>query len=263
MSTPTSALDRRRFLTTVAALGGTAMLAGCDRFAGSVYGPRTLKAGEDANLFVQRLLLSNASLAREFPDAEISAVFKPNGTIDPPDKAYKALAAANFDTFKLEIGGLVERPQSLGLSDLRGMPSRTQTTRHDCVEGWSCIGKWSGVRLSHLLDLAGVKDAARYAVFHCADTPAEPSFGDEPAHFYGSIDLAAARHEQTILAYDLNGAPLDVAHGAPLRLRVERQLGYKMSKYVMRVELVESFAHLGDGRGGYWEDNGYNWYAGI
>ena len=117
-----SNLDRRRFLTTVAALGGTAMLAGCDRFAGSAYGPRTLKAGEDANLFVQRLLLSNASLAKEFPDSEISAVFKPNGTIDPPDKAYKALAASNFST-----GSDVQSIQRSGSTPGGGATSRTST----------------------------------------------------------------------------------------------------------------------------------------
>ncbi|GJD46843.1 Protein-methionine-sulfoxide reductase catalytic subunit MsrP [Methylobacterium cerastii] len=306
-----STLDRRRFLTTVAALGGTAMLAGCDRFAGSAYGPRTLKAGEDANLFVQRLLLSNASLAREFPESEISAVFKPNGTIDPPDKAYKALAASNFSTFKLEVGGLVERPQSFSLADLRGLPSRTQTTRHDCVEGWSCIGKWAGVPLSEVLNRAGLKPQARYVVFHCADTleyagggleggkdgtkdgafiqpenpsavrhvqvaaagndadawggtpPEEPEETRTPIRYYESIDLTDAFHPQTILAYDLNGKPLPVSNGAPLRLRIERQLGYKQAKYVMRIEVVDSLAKIGDGQGGYWEDRGYEWYAGI
>ena len=302
-----SHLDRRRFLTTAAAIGGTAMLAGCDRFAASSYGPRTLKVGEDANLFVQRLLLSNASLAKEFPDSEISAVFKPNGTIDPPDKAYKALAAAGFSTFKLEVGGLVEHPQAFTLADLRALPSRTQTTRHDCVEGWSCIGKWAGVPLAKVLNRAGLKPQARYVVFHCADTleyagggleggndgaflkpkdpsavrhvqvaaagndadawggaaPEEPEEKRRPIRYYESIDLTDAFHPQTILAYDLNGKPLPVSNGAPLRLRIERQLGYKQAKYVMRIEVVESLAKIGDGQGGYWEDRGYEWYAGI
>ncbi|MFD0935896.1 molybdopterin-dependent oxidoreductase, partial [Methylobacterium trifolii] len=163
-------MQRRRFLTLGAGLAGTAMLGGCDRFAGTDAGRRTLRLGEDANLFVQRLLLSPASLAREFSDSQISPWFKPNGTIDPPDRAYKALAAKGFSAFKLEVGGLVERPLSLTLADLRGLPVRTQTTRHDCVEGWSCIGKWAGVPLAELLTRAGLKPQARYVVFHCADT---------------------------------------------------------------------------------------------
>ncbi|WP_375456280.1 molybdopterin-dependent oxidoreductase [uncultured Methylobacterium sp.] len=300
-----STLHRRRFLTAATGLAGTAMLAGCDRFAASPYGPRTLKAGEDANLFVQRLLLSPASLAKEFPDSAVSAVFKPNGTIDPPDKAYKALASRKFSDFKLEVGGLVAQPQSFGLADLRALPARTQTTRHDCVEGWSCIGTWSGVPLAEVLNRAGLKPQARYVVFHCADTleyaggglegggdgaalrPETPSgvrhvaaagndaesWGGAPAEapedertpirYYESIDLTDAFHPQTLLAYDLNGKPLPVANGAPLRLRIERQLGYKQAKYVMRIEVVESLAEIGDGQGGYWEDRGYEWYAGI
>ena len=174
------------------------------------------------------------------------------------------MAADGFADFRLKIDGLVDHPGAWSLADLRAMSSRTQITRHDCVEGWSCIAKWSGVRLAPLLDRVGVKDAARFVVFHCADTPDDgSSFGDTPAPFYGSIDLMTARHEQTILAYDMNDSPLGVPYGAPLRLRAERQLGYKMSKYILRIELVDSFAHLGDGRGGYWEDNGYSWWAGI
>ena len=246
----------------LATLGGAA-LAGCDGVKGSDVVSKLFDAEEALTFKVQSAILGPSALAREYTEADITTAFKANGSTDPQDEAYKAMAADGFDAFKLVVDGLVDRPAEYSLADLRAMPSRTQITRHDCVEGWSCIGKWSGVRLGHLLDAVGVKEAARYVVFHCADTPDEASFGDEPAHFYGSIDLTAARHEQTILAYDMNGAPLDVPHGAPLRLRVERQLGYKMSKYVMRMELVESFAQIGDGHGGYWEDNGYTWYAGV
>ena len=246
----------------LASLGGLG-LAGCDGGANDPIVRKLFSLEEMVTFRAQTGLLGPDALAQEYSEADISRFFKPNGSKDPQDKAYKALAADGFKDYKLTVDGLVERPAQHTLAELRAMPSRTQITRHDCVEGWSCIGQWSGVRLSHLLDLAGVGPAARYAVFHCADTPDEPSFGEEPAHFYGSIDLAAARHAQTILAYDMNGAPLAVPHGAPLRLRVERQLGYKMSKYVMRVELVESFAAIGDGHGGYWEDNGYAWYAGV
>lgn len=298
---------RRGFLTAAAGLLGAAALGGCDRFAASPMGQRTLKLGEDANLFVQRLLLTPASLAKEFPASEISPWFKPNGTIDPPDRAYKALAATRFEGFRLRVDGLVERPQVLSLSDLRALPARTQTTRHDCVEGWSAIGKWTGVPLSEVLQRAGLKPDARYIVFHCADTmeyaaggeeepetdtTANPGMearsegaenqasdsqaagaeapadeGDEaqgiPVRYYESIDLTDAYHPQTILAYDLNGQALPVSNGAPLRLRVERQLGYKQAKYIMRIEVTESLKRIGDGGGGYWEDRGYEWYAGI
>jgi DMSO/TMAO reductase YedYZ molybdopterin-dependent catalytic subunit len=302
---------RRGFLTAAAGLFGVSALGGCDRFAASPTGQRALKAGEDANLFVQRLLLTPASLAKEFPDSQISPWFKPNGTIDPPDRAYKALSAKRFQDFKLRVDGLVERPQDLSLADLRALPARTQTTRHDCVEGWSAIGKWTGVPLSEVLQRAGLKPNARYIVFHCADTmeyaaSEEPdeaeeksaektanrgmesrpegaenqasdskAAGDEaptdvdeaaqgtPVRYYESIDLTDAFHPQTILAYDLNGQALPVSNGAPLRLRVERQLGYKQAKYVMRIEVTETLNGFGEGGGGYWEDRGYEWYAGI
>jgi DMSO/TMAO reductase YedYZ molybdopterin-dependent catalytic subunit len=138
------------------------------------------------------------------------------------------------------------------------LPSRTQITRHDCVEGWSAIGQWTGVRLAGLLGAAGLLPRARYAVFHCADDMA-----GNGGRYYESIDLFDAFHPQTILAYAMNGAPLTVAHGAPLRLRVERQLGYKQAKYVMRVEMVDRLDNIGGGKGGFWEDRGYEWYAGI
>ena len=136
------------------------------------------------------------------------------------------------------------------------MPRRTQITRHDCVEGWSAIGQWTGAPLKLLLNAAGLRSSARFIVFHCADL-----YGGHP--YYESIDLIDAFHPQTILAWGMNGARLPVGHGAPLRLRVERQLGYKHAKYVMRVEAVDSLARVGLGKGGYWEDyQQYEWYAG-
>ena len=144
------------------------------------------------------------------------------------------------------------------MAQLRALPSRTQITRHDCVEGWSCIGKWKGAKLSALLDHVGVQPAARYVVFFCAD-PMNMD-GDK---YYESIDVAGAYHPQTILAYEMNDKTLPIPYGAPLRLRDERQLGYKMAKYIMRIELVASFAEIGGGNGGYWEDQGYEWYAGV
>ena len=166
-----------------------------------------------------------------------------------------------FADWRLQVDGLVENPLSLSLSDLKGLPSRSQITRHDCVEGWSAIGQWQGVALGRILDLARLKPGARYVVFHCADE-LEVTF-DGSGRYYESIDLFDAYHPQTLLAYAMNGKDLPVAHGAPLRLRVERQLGYKHAKYVMRIEVVTAFDMLGGGHGGYWEDRGYEWYAGI
>ncbi|MCJ2138663.1 molybdopterin-binding protein [Methylobacterium sp. E-066] len=305
--------SRRSLLTGASAAAAAAMLGGCDRLGKAEWFQRTLKTGEDANLFVQRLLLTERALAPEYAEAAISPWFKPNGTEDPPDKDYKALAKGRFAKYHLEVGGLVEAPFRLSLAELRELPARTQITRHDCVEGWSAIGKWTGVPLADLLTRAKLKPEARYVVFHCADTmdqgdddgaadTAQDEGSDEatpagnanpamtkqsgggeskrssggqqasdetaatagkPVRYYESIDLVDAFHPQTILAYDMNGKALPVSNGAPLRLRVERNLGYKQAKYVMRIEVIESLAGIGEGKGGYWEDQGYAWYAGI
>ena len=141
------------------------------------------------------------------------------------------------------------------------MTRETKLTRHDCVEGWSCIAQWKGARLAAVLAAARLKPEARFVAVFCVDTLEQSLDGD--GRYYETIDLVDAAHPQTILAYEMNGAPLPVEHGAPLRLRVERQLGYKMAKYVMRIEAIDGFAALGRGRGGFWEDRGYEWYAGI
>ena len=192
---------------------------------------------------------------------DISPSFKPNGSVDPDDADYVKARDSQFVDWKLVVDGLVDYPLQLSLADLRAMPSRSQITRHDCVEGWSCIGKWKGALFGPLLNRAGLKPSARYIAFHCADTLEQTL--DGTGRYYETIDLVDAFHPQTILAYEMNDAPLPVPNGAPLRLRVERQLGYKMAKYVMRVEAVESFEGLGRGKGGFWEDRGYEWYAGI
>ena len=129
-----------------------------------------------------------------------------------------------------------------------------------CGEGWTAIAEWTGVRLETLLDEAGLKPGARYIVFHCFDALDQTEAGDR---YYESIDLVDARHPQTLLAYMMNGATLPVPHGAPLRLRVERQLGYKHAKYIKRIEAVASLDGIGGGKGGYWEDRGYEWFAAI
>jgi DMSO/TMAO reductase YedYZ molybdopterin-dependent catalytic subunit len=227
---------------------------------------RVFQAVEDWTRIAQRGLINPNRLAREYRAADISPVFKPNGTYNPGTDEYNAYVAKNFIDWRLKVDGLVSNPLSLSVADIVRLPRRTQITRHDCVEGWSAIGMWSGVQLGLILKAAALKPNARYAVLHCADNlTGEPAKGGEqsPGQYYESIDLTDAFHPQTLIAYALNGKPLDVAHGAPLRLRVERQLGYKQAKYVQRIEITDSFARIAGGRGGYWEDRGYEWYAGI
>jgi DMSO/TMAO reductase YedYZ molybdopterin-dependent catalytic subunit len=258
-------LHRRGLLRTLAGVSGLA-LSGCDRLSSEPRFRSVLDAANSLTYKVQRLLIGAHRLAREYSEADISPAFRPNGTTDPQDDEYLNLADGHFADWRLKVHGLVEHELSLTLEQLRVLPARTQITRHDCVEGWSCIGKWTGAPLLNILQRAGVRPEARFVVFHCADTLDDGGgFGVDPEStlYYESIDLIDAAHPQTILAYDMNGAPLTVRHGAPLRLRVERQLGYKMAKYIMRIELVQSVANLHGGRGGYWEDRGYEWYAGI
>jgi DMSO/TMAO reductase YedYZ molybdopterin-dependent catalytic subunit len=249
---------RRRFLTGLAAAGGALTLEGCERIGATLLGASVLDVGERLSETVHRWLAAG-TMAQEFTEADLSPTFRANGTESPSDAAYQALAKAGFADWALEIRGLVEKPLKLTLAELRAMPARTQITRHDCVEGWSAIGKWTGVPLAHVLGLAQPKPEARYLVLHCADTM---EGGDVP--YYESIGMADGYHAQTILAYGLNGADLPIANGAPLRLRVERQLGYKHAKYLMAIEAVTSYAGFHGGRGGYWEDqSNYQWYAGI
>ncbi len=257
MSAP-SLLSRRSALIGAAGAGGL-MLAGCDKLSQSPSFARVLHTAEQLNLRAQRLLLPGTALAPEFTKADLSPTFKANGSFTGTTDDYKRMLDEGFASFRLQVGGLVRHPLSLSLAELRALPARSQITRHDCVEGWSAIGGWTGVQLALLLKSAQLLPQARYILFRCADDLG----GGANGMYYETIDLKDAVHPQTILAYDMNGQPLPVAHGAPLRLRLERQLGYKMAKYVMAVEAVDSFAHIGSGRGGFWEDRGYQWYAGI
>ncbi len=250
---------RRRALRRLAAGAGALWLAGCDRLASTQWFGKVLEQGERVSSSISPLFAGRRALAQEFTPADLSPQFRSNGTSLPNSPAYQALAAHGFADYALVVDGLVERPGRYSLAELKALPLRTQITRHDCVEGWSAIGKWKGARLSAVLGAAGLKPGARYVVFHCAD----PMEDDGSSPYYESLDLDDALHEQTILAYELNDQPLPVKNGAPIRLRVERQLGYKHAKYVMRIEVVESFAALHGGKGGYWEDQGYQWYAGI
>jgi len=250
--------DRRRFL--MRALAGTASLAlaGCDRLSRTEWFPRLLGVGERLSEGAHHLVTTRTSMAQEFSEADLSPYFRSNGTANPEDAQYRASAAQGFADYRLAVDGLVERPAHFSLAELRALPSRTQITRHDCVEGWSAIGKWTGVPLSVLLERVSTMPQARYVVFHCADP-----MDERGTRYYESIDMEDAHHPQTILAYGLNDAPLPIANGAPIRVRIERQLGYKMAKYITRIELVESLHPIGKGKGGYWEDLGYEWYAGI
>jgi DMSO/TMAO reductase YedYZ molybdopterin-dependent catalytic subunit len=202
-------------------------------------------------------LIGTHGLAREYRDRDVDRNFRVNGFETPTDSRYMMLAAGNFAAYRLVVEGAVDRRHAFSLGELATIPQQTQITRHDCVEGWSAIGKWSGVRLGNVLDAVRPRPDARYVVFHCMDNDGSGNL------YYESLDLHQARHPQALLAMRLNDAPLDPAHGAPVRLRVPTQLGYKSAKWIERIEVVGTFANVGAGRGGYWEDQGYEWYAGI
>ncbi len=259
-------VSRRRFLTASAAGVSSLVLAGCDQFD-SVLGQRDsqvrdfLERANSLTYQAQRLIAGSESLAHEYSASEIRQGQRPNGSTDPQTPEYLAMVANGFADYRLKVTGLVERELSFSLDELRNMPARSQITRHDCVEGWSCIAKWSGTQLGPILQQAGVKSNARFCVYHCFDSLGGGLSGAEP--YYESSDLIDASHPQTILAYGLNEAALPVSNGAPVRLRIERALGYKQPKFLHTIELVDSFARFGQGQGGYWEDHGYDWYGGI
>jgi DMSO/TMAO reductase YedYZ molybdopterin-dependent catalytic subunit len=249
-------ITRRRLITTsLATAAGVSGLGIAARVAaryglvppdhGGLYG-----AGETATYAAQRLLTSRGSLAREFSRSDISKVFPVNG--DPPDDdRYQELLAGNFAEWRLTIDGLVERPRSLSLADLKRLPARTQITHQACEEGWSFIAEWTGTPLYELLNLTGISPRAKFVVFFPFD------------QFWDSLDMADAWHPQTLLAYAMNGQELRAPHGAPLRLRVPRQLGYKSVKYLARITVTDSLKDIGEGLGSFSPEIGYSWYAGI
>lgn len=250
-------ISRRQLIGTFGLGAGGLILSGCDRLDQSESFRGLLRSGETLTLRTHRLVTDRTAMAREFAPSDMSPIFRSNGTRNPGTPAYQAHVASGFRDWRLRVDGRVARPLSLSLDQIRHLPVRSQITRHDCVEGWSAIGKWHGVPLKLLLDAAALSPDARYIVFHCADR-----FGALP--YYESIDLIDAFHPQTIMAWAMNDKLLDIPHGAPLRLRVERQLGYKHAKYVERIEAVSSLSGIYGGRGGYWEDShDYEWYAGI
>jgi DMSO/TMAO reductase YedYZ molybdopterin-dependent catalytic subunit len=240
---------------------GVLALSGCEKVFDSLSRNQTvqsvLESAESANRRVQRLFARRNKLAQEFSDKDISPKFRSNGNPPPITMDYAADAQKQWSNWRLEVTGLVKQPARFSLADLKSMPARTQITRHDCVEGWSVIGKWKGVRLEEIMHKVQPTAEAKYVVFRCMDTDSDGN------NYYESIDLIDAVHPQTILAYELNDRPLPIENGAPLRLRVENQLGYKHAKYIRSLEFVASLEKIGQGKGGYWEDQGYEWYAGI
>lgn len=212
---------------------------------GGVYG-----VGETLTYACQRLLTRH-SFAREFPRDQISnppfAKGKP-----PQDEAFKRSQAVGFTDWKLAVGGLVARPQSFSMADLKRYPRQSQITHMACEEGWSFIAEWTGVPLSHILSVAGILPQAKYVVYQSAQR-----------RWWDSVDMADALHPQTLVAYGMNGADLPVRHGGPLRLRVPRQLGMKNVKYITSLTVTDNLKAFGKGMGSMGPEAGYSWYFGI
>jgi len=250
-------LSRRKLihagLATAAGASGLAAAARlADRYGlippdhNGIYG-----IGETLTYASQRLLMTRHSLAREFNRSQISKVFPVNG--DPPaDDTYGRLLARRFADWRLAVDGLVARPALYSLADLKSYPSRSQITEQACEEGWSSIAEWTGVPLAYVLNLAGILSRAKYVVYF--------SFQKD---WWDSIDLAEALHPQTLLAYAMNGQELSTGHGAPVRMRVARQLGYKSVKYLSRITVTDNIKAFGQGLGSASPEGGYSWYAGI
>jgi DMSO/TMAO reductase YedYZ molybdopterin-dependent catalytic subunit len=245
----------RAGLASVAGASGLAAAAKiADRYGllapdhGGIFG-----AGEVLTYGAQRLLMFHHSMAREFNRAQISKVTRINHRYPDDDDSLRLLKG-DFADWRLRVDGLVSHPTFFSLDEIKRMPLRSQITMLACEEGWSYIAEWTGVSLSYLMNLVGADPKAKWVVFYPLDD------------FWGSIDMAEALHPQTLLAYRMNGEDLTdliPAYGAPLRLRIPRQLGYKNLKYLVRISVVESLRIVGDGNGSAAPDIGYSWYAGI
>jgi DMSO/TMAO reductase YedYZ molybdopterin-dependent catalytic subunit len=245
-------ITRRRAIVTGLAAAGGLMFVRAPRELPPTYG-HLLRVGDNVTYAAHRALLPAGSLVREYSHGDITS-FPATGTIDPavidrPLAAeYGRLRKGGFADWRLTVEGRVARPQSFSLSDLKRLRSRTQITRHTCEEGWTAIGEWTGVPLGAVLDAAGILPSARFVQLQSFDDWAD------------CIDLVDAFHPQTLLAYGMNGRDLPVPHGAPLRLRVERQVGYKSMKYVHRLVVTDEFDDGGP-KGNI--KNGWAWYVGI
>ena len=248
------ALSRRRFLIGGAALG-SAILSGCSKTAlPPTYG-NILRMADNLTYLAHRTLLPGQSLVPEYSHKAISS-FPAIGTVTPDEpgargysEPYRELQKGGFADWRLSVEGSVDRPGSYSLADLKRLPSRTQITRHTCEEGWTAIAEWTGVSLSRLLVAAGMRRSACCVCFHTYDS-----------RVVHSIDMLDALHPQTLLAYGMNGRDLMIRHGAPLRLRVERQIGYKSRKYLQRIVVKDVFD---DGGKNGVAAMGWAWYTGI
>jgi len=251
-----SDVSRRKLITAgLATAAGASGLAVAARMArryglippdhGGLYG-----AGETLTYAAQRLLTRH-SMAREFSRSQISKTPFANGE-PPKEEAFRRLQAGGFADWRLAIDGMVARPASFSLTEIKSYPSRSQITHIACEEGWSYIAEWTGVPLSHVLGVVGVLPQAKYVVY----SSIQP-------YWWDSVDMADALHPQTLITYGMNGGELPVGHGGPLRLRVPRQLGYKNVKYITRLTVTDDLKRFGKGLGSAAPEGGYSWYAGI
>jgi len=259
-----SKLITRRALVSAGA--ATASVVGATAVAGRYglvppdYQRGILGIGETLTYSAQRLLTSGQSLAREFPRSRISKVAPVNG-VPPTEEKYRAWLANGFDGWRLTVDGMVARPLSFSLGELKRLPAETHITLHACEEGWSYIAEWTGVRLSHVLDMVQPHDEARYLVFVPFENVNQNTGVSRV--LWDSIDMADALHPQTLLAYGMNGEELPPGHGAPVRLRVSRHLGYKNTKYLSRIIVTDSVNNFGKRLGSRAAEGGGAWYAGI
>jgi DMSO/TMAO reductase YedYZ molybdopterin-dependent catalytic subunit len=235
------------------AIGAAAALTGCSRVTNGLNENETVRRILGSAESLNHAVIGTHGLAKTYRDSDIDREFRMNGFDTPSDARYQGLVRDRYAGYKLVVDGAVDRPQAFSLAELRALSSYNEVTRHDCVEGWSAIGKWSGVPLGKLLAMVRPASTARYVIFRCFD------HASDGVPYYESLDLVQAAHPQTVLALTLNDKPLDPDHGAPVRLRVPTQLGYKSAKWVYHLELAAAMP----GKGGYWEDQGYEWYAGI
>jgi DMSO/TMAO reductase YedYZ molybdopterin-dependent catalytic subunit len=250
MPTP---ISRRALLTSMSALGSL-IVTGCsrDRFVPPRVRGGLTGAADVLTMSTNRLLLSGQQLAREYSRSDIADPFPTWNQTNPKNAEYQRHLSEGFKNWRLPISGLVGHPVELSLEDIKGLPARTQITAHVCEQGWSAIGEWTGTPLKRVLDAAGgVTSAARYVVIDTYD------------RWYEGYDLFEVEHPQTILAYGLNGRDLPTGNGAPLRVRVERQCGYKQLKFVRSIQVVDSMARFGKGTGGINSDFGFHWFAGV
>jgi len=247
----------RRALVLGGATGAGLLLSGCDQLGHNETFRKILFSADGIHHTLQRSLQGDYSLAKEFSPSDMSPIFRQNGTINPGTPEYAAHAAANFATWRLKVDGEVNHPLDLSLAQVKALPARTQITRHDCVEGWSAVGKWHGPMMGNLLKAAGVKDSARYIIIHCADL-----YHGKP--YYESLDMFEAFHPQTILAWAMNDALLSIGTARRCGCAPSGIWGYKQAKYVTRLQAVKSLDGIYGGHGGYWEDNvDYDTYGGI